>query len=195
MIKYNTEMPQLLMREYGRNMQKLVEHCMSIEDKEERTKFAYSIANIMGRLFPETAGENEKNRIVWDHINMMSGFKLDIDFPVEVLKENESRPKPEKISYNKKLDQFRSYGNNIIRMIREVAAMEGGVEKDNLIFLIANQMKKLLVTVNSDSVTDKRIFKDIKEISGGVIDIDANNYKLNDYIGISPTETKKKKKK
>lgn len=196
MIEYNTAMPKLEMREYGRNIQKLIEHCISLEDKEERTKCAYAIADIMVNLFPELKSEKDNNRKVWEHINLISGFKLDIDFPCEVLSENEMRPEPAKIPYSKKSDRFRVYGTNLQKMIKEISAMEGGIDKDRLIFLVANQMKKLLVSVNVDSATDQRVFNDIREISGGSIDIDAENYRLNEYIGVvNPNEGKKKKKK
>ena len=195
MIKYNTELPQLNMREYGRHIQKLINHCVAIEDRAERTRCAQAIAGIMCRLFPELNGEDETNRTVWDHINLMADFKLDIDFPCEVLKEDEIRPVPNKIPYPNKNDKYRCYGDNIVRMVKEVTRMEGGTEKDNLIFLLANQMKKLLVSANADASSDARVFKDIRDISGGAIDIDAENYKLNDYIGITSNEGKKKKKK
>lgn len=195
-MEYNTAMPKLEMREYGRNIQKLIDYCVALEDKEERTKCAKSIAEIMSKLFPDLKGDEENNRKVWDQINIISGFKLDIDFPCEVLGENEQRPHPTKIPYSHKSDRFRVYGSNLIRMIREISEMEGGSDKDNLIFLVANQMKKLLINVNADVATDVRVFKDIKEISGGRIDIDAESYRLNEYIGISPAgEGKKKKKK
>lgn len=196
MVKYNTELPDLKMREYGRHIQKLVDHCVSIEDRTDRTKCAYSIAEILSRLFPEQNGEDINNKKIWDHLNMIAGFKLDIDYPCEVINENDASTTPSKIPYSNKSDNYRCYGNNIIKMIHEISSMEGGVEKDNLIFLVANQMKKLLVNVNADSATDHRVFKDIRDISRGAIDIDATTYKLNDYIGISnPKEQKKKKKK
>lgn len=196
MIDYNTRLPKLQMREYGRNMQKLVDHCVKMEDREQRTQFAYAIAEVMLQLFPDLNGEDITNRKVWDHINVMSGFTLDIDFPCEVLTETEMRPKPEKIAYSKKSDKFRVYGSNLVRMIREISRMDGGVDKDRLIFLVANQMKKLLISENVDSATDKRVFNDIREITGGSIDIDADTYRLNDYIGVAnPQDSKKKKKK
>ena len=196
MIEYNTSQPKLEMREYGRHIQKLVKYCCSIEDREERTRCATAIAEKMSQLFPELKSDDENNQKVWDQIYMISDFKLDIDFPCEIIKEKDLRPKPEKIKYARKSDRFRVYGSNLVKMIKEISAMEGGVEKDRLIFLVANQMKKLLVSVNADSATDKRVFNDIKEITGGRVDIDPENYRLNDYIGVShPQENKKKKKK
>ena len=194
-MEYNTSMPKLEMREYGRHIQKLVDHCVNISDREERGKCAYSIAEIMLQLFPELQGEDIRSRKLWDHLNFMSGFKLDIDFPCEVLDAREMRPSPSKIPYAAKSDRFRVYGNTLVRMIKEISKMEGGVEKDRLIFLVANQMKKLLVNVNPDSATDIRVFNDIREITGGSIDIDASNYRLNEYIGVAPQQEGKKKKK
>lgn len=196
MVEYNTNLPKLEMREYGRNIQKLIEHCCTIEDREERTKMAFAIAEVMVQLFPDLSGDDIKNKRVWDHINVISGFKLDIDFPNEVLSQPELRPEAKKIPYSVKTDRFRVYGNNLVRMIKEISSMEGGVDKDKLIFLVANQMKKLLINIDADSATDRRVFNDIREISGGRIDIAPETYRLNEYIGIAnPQDNKKKKKK
>lgn len=194
MVEYNTALPKLEMREYGRHIQKLIKHCVAIEDREERTHCALAIAELMQQLFPDLNGD-EKTNIVWDHINIISGFQLDIDFPCEVQKSDEPRPKPSHIPYAKKSDRFRVYGTNLIKMVKEVAKMEGGIEKDRLIFLLANQMKKLLVTENADSATDRRVFNDIREMTGGAIDIDGETYRLNDYIGVGGSQDQKKKKK
>ena len=101
MIKYNTALPKLNMREYGINIQQLVDHCVSIENREERTNFAYEIAEMMGRLFPELKSDDETNKKVWDHLNIISGFRLDIDFPCEVLTEQELKHNPSQIPYSK----------------------------------------------------------------------------------------------
>lgn len=196
MIEYNTALPKLVMREYGRTIQKLVEHCVSIPEREERTKCAYAIADIMKKLFPELNGNEEGNPTVWQHINMIAGCRLDIDYPVEVPEEDEKKVAIKPIPYALKSDRFRVYGGNMVKMVQQISDMEGGIEKDRLIFLVANQMKKLLVNVNNDSATDARVFNDIKEITKGGIDIDPSNYRLNDYIGVNnQNEPKKKKKK
>ena len=194
-MEYNTALPKLKMREYGRHIQKLINHCLVLEDREERNKCAYAIAEIMVQLFPELNGEGVQSRKVWDHINLISGFKLDIDFPVEVLSVNEMRKSPSNIPYPKKTDRFRVYGSNLVNMIKEISKMEGGVEKDRLIFLVANQMKKLLINENADIATDRRVFNDIREITNGGIDIDSDSYRLNEYIGVALQQEGKKKKK
>ena len=194
MIRYNTQEPQLVIREYGRHIQKMIQHISSIEDREERNRYAQRVAAIMTRLFPELAVDPD-GRKVWDHINLISGFTLDIDFPCEVLSMAEMRPQPASIPYSKKSESYRIYGKNIVDMIREVSKMEAGTEKDKAIFLIANQMKKLLIGSNADSAGDNRVFNDIRAISRGLIDIDPANYKLNEYIGVVGHQENKKKKK
>lgn len=195
MIKYNTSEPKLKMPEYGRHIQRLVEHCVTIEDRDERTRFAYMIAGAIAKLFPSSIDENGNYRKIWDHINVISDFKLDIDFPVEVITEEEINPTPKVIPYGKSFDRFRQYGKNIVEMIHTISDMENCVEKDQLIFLVANQMKKLLVSQNPENATDIKVFNDIKEISRGAIEVDPENYRLNEYIGVVQPEGKKKKKK
>lgn len=194
-ITYNTSEPQLLLPEYGRNIQRMIDHCVMIEDKEERTRCAFAIADVMATLFPSIVGEKGDRQKIWDHINIMSRFELDIDFPCEVITKEELSPNPEKIPYNNTLTRYRHYGKNIQQMVREVAAMENCVEKDQIIFLIANQMKKLLISQNPEAVSDEKVFNDIAEISEGKIIINPENYRLNEYIDVAQTSSSKSKKK
>lgn len=194
-IPYNTSEKKLVLPEYGRNIQRMVDRCVEMEDREERTRCAYSIADSMAVLFPSAVGENGDMKKIWDHINIMSGFNLDIDFPCEVLTKEQLQPKAKDIPYSKNISRFRQYGKDVQQMIEKVSDMENCVEKDQLIFLIANQMKKLLVTQNPEGVSDSKVFNDIREISKGKIVIDGENYRLNEYIGVAvPAKGKKKKK-
>ena len=195
MIPYNTSEAILVLPEYGRNIQRLIDHCVMIEDKEERTRCAYAIADVMATLFPSIVGEKGNRQKIWDHINIMSKFELDIDFPCEVIDKDQLSPTPSKIPYNSNLNRYRHYGKNIQEMIIKVADMENCVEKDQLIFLVANQMKKLLLIHNPENVSDEKVFADIAEISKGKILIDSGSYRLNEYIDASPASNGKKKKK
>lgn len=196
MIPYNTSEPQLTMPEYGRNIHKMIDHCVMIEDKEERTRCAYAIADVMATLFPSLLGEKGDRQKIWDHINVMSRFELDIDFPCEVIKAEELTPGHEKIPYSGQFTRYRHYGRNVQDMIRKVADMDNCVEKDQLIFLLANQMKKQLVANNPETVSDIKVFADIADISQGKIQIDPSSYRLNEYIDVAqPVSGKKKKKK
>ena len=195
MIPYNTSEAILVLPEYGRNIQRLIDHCVMIEDKEERTRCAYAIADVMATLFPSIVGEKGNRQKIWDHINIMSKFELDIDFPCEVIDKDQHSPTPSKIPYNSNLNRYRHYGKNIQEMIIKVADMENCVEKDQLIFLVANQMKKLLLIHNPENVSDEKVFADIAEISKGKILIDSGSYRLNEYIDASPASNGKNKKK
>lgn len=195
MIPYNVSELQLALPEYGRNIQRMVDHCVTIEDKEERTRCAYTIADVMARLFPSVIGEGGDRRKIWDHMNIMSDFKLDIDFPCEVIGKDQLVRSKKKIPYTSQFYRYRIYGKNIQSMIRIVADMENCIEKDQQIFLLANQMKKLLVFNNPESASDSKVFADISDISDGKIVIDPETYRLNEYIDNVSAATKGKKKK
>lgn len=195
MIPYNVSEPKLALPEYGRNIQRMVDHCLTIEDRDERTRCAYSIADVMATLFPAVVGEGGDRRKIWDHINIMSGFKLDIDFPCEVITPDKLNVTREKVPYSEGFVRYRNYGKSIQQMIKIVADMENSVDKDNMIFLLANQMKKVLLAVNPENSSDAKVFADIADISNGKIQIDPANYKLNSYVETETQSGKGKKKK
>lgn len=195
MLDYNTSQRPLVMSQYGRHIQEMIDYCCNIEDREERTNCAIEIAGLMSRIFDNGNKSPENQKKIWDHINIISGFSLDIDFPVEVAAKEELNPRPKKIPYQQSISRFRHYGRNIQEMLDYVSAMEGGDEKDALIFLIANQMKKQLISHNPEIATDIRVYNDIREMTRGRININPENYRLNDYVGLMPLDNKKKKKK
>ena len=110
MIKYNTQEKKLKLPEYGRNVQKMVEHCLTIEDRDERMRCAYKIADIMAMTFPNEVGEDGDKKKIWDHINIMADFKLDIDFPCEVIEKEDLDYNPHKVPYNEESLKYRHYG-------------------------------------------------------------------------------------
>lgn len=195
MIPYNVSEPKLVLPEYGRNIQRMIDYCLTIEDREERGRCAYSIADAMATLFPSVVAEDSSRRKIWDHIYIMSDFKLDIDFPCEVVSPEDLVPSKSAVPYNSQFNRYRHYGRSIQEMVKTVADMENSVEKDQLIFLIANQMKKLLVANNPENASDNKVFVDIADISEGKIVINPDSYKLNDYIDTAPAQGKTKKKK
>lgn len=194
MIPYNVSQEQLTLPEYGRNIQKMIDHCLTIEDRAERTACANMIADTMAKLFPSILGEGGNRQKIWDHINIMSRFKLDIDFPCKVVTQEELQPSRMKIPYSSTLVRYRNYGKNLQEMVKIVADMENCVEKDQLIFLIANQMKKILLIQNPENATDSKVFEDIASLSEGRIMIDPSAYRLNEYLETTPSKEKKKKK-
>ena len=195
MLRYNTQLKPLALPEYGRNIQSMVDHCLSIEDREQRTQCAYTIIESMANLFPDLKNGGEYDHKLWDHLAIMSDFQLDIDSPCEVIKPDNLHTKPERVEYQLDGVRRRHYGKTIEAMIMSAADMEAGDEKDELIKLIAAQMKKTLLAVNSDGVEDSRVFRDLMEISGGRIRVDESQMKIREFIiPAQPTGKKKKKK-
>lgn len=195
MIPYNTEMKRLVLPEFGRNVQGMVDYCMSLETKDERTECAHSVVKIMSSMFPELVGPDKDYTKIWDIINIISGFKLDIDFPCEVITEEKLNPKPEKIPYTSSSMRYRHYGKNIEKMIETVAEMEESEEKDHIISMIANHMKKLQLIHNKEGVDDAKILKDLREYSRGKIDLDPQTYLLHEFKDASQPVTQKNRKK
>lgn len=195
MLTYNTQLKHLKLPEYGRNIHQMVEHCLTIEDRDERTRCAHSIINCMNKLFPKLREEENYQQKLWDHLAIMSDFKLDIDFPTEVVNAENLNTLPEKIPYTSEHIRYRHYGKDVERLISEAIKMENGPERDELTLLIANHMKKLLLAVNADGVDDAKIFKDLAEYSHGQILLSPETTKLHEFKIVAPPSGKKKKKR
>ena len=195
MLRYNTQQKPLALPEYGRNIQSMVDHCLTIENRQERTTCAYAIIESMANLFPELKSGGEYDNKLWDHLVIMSDFKLDIDFPCEVITAENLHTHPEKGDYNTITVRRRQYGKILEQMIIKASDVEDEEERIELLSMIANQMKKALFAVNSDGVEHANIFKDIYEISEGRIRIEDGQLNLKDYIIPQQMLGKKKKKK
>lgn len=173
----------------------MVDYCVTIADREERTRCAYSIINTMGNLFPQLRDVEDFKHKLWDHLAIMSDFKLDIDYPCEVIKKENLSTKPDKVEYSLSPIRYRHYGKDVELMIAKAAVMDEGEERDTLISLIANHMKKLMLAVNKDGVEDAKIFKDLAELSHGAIRLDASTYHLHEFKEAPTAQPTKKKKK
>ena len=195
MLTYNPQLKPLALPEYGRMIHQMVEYATQIPDRDERTRCAFAIAKIMKNLFPQEFASPDGERKMWDHINIISDFKLDIDFPVEVSSAEAIHPKPDPIPYGDQNIRHRYYGKNIQMMIDRVAELEEGPEKDSLISMIAHHMKKLMFTHNKEGVNDARILRDLAEYSKGRIQLDPETYILHEFREIEPVQNGKKKKK
>ncbi len=195
MLYYNTAQPHLSLPEYGRNIQHMVDFCITLTDKEQRTACAYAIVETMARLFPNLKGENDDMSKFWDHINIMSGFKLDVDFPCEVMQQEQLNPKPAKIPYNSSRFRHRHYGKLIEQMIGKVSELEESPEKAELVSRLAHHLKKLMLAHNPEAMTDAKILKDLSEFSGGNILLNPDEYVLHDFTMVATPANKKKKKK
>ena len=177
-MKYNTEVKKLALPEYGRNIQNMVDYCVTIQDREERKRCANTIINIMGNMFPHLRDVNDFKHILWDHLAIMADFKLDIDYPYEVVKKEDLYTSPERLPYSNSRFRYRHYGKSLELMIRKATELEEGPAKEHLVRLLATQMKKSFLTWNKEYVDDAKIFKDMEELSKGKIILDENNCKL-----------------
>lgn len=174
----------------------MVDYCVTIPDKEERTRCAYTIVQIMGNLFPQLRDTEDFKHKLWDHLAIMSDFKLDIDFPYDIIKKENLVTSPEPVNYKLEPIMFRHYGKIIERMIDAACDYPEGEEKDALISLIANHMKKLIFSINKDGVEDEKILKDLYIYSKGKINLDAETYRLHEFKEApAPAATTKKGKK
>lgn len=167
---YNTAREKMAIPEYGRNIHKMVQHITTIEDREERNKAARTIISIMGNMNPHLRDINDFKHKLWDHLAIISGFKLDIDSPYEPPEISTLTERPGPVPYNTYPIKYKHYGRILEQMIRAATEMEEGEKKEALIQLIANHMKKSYLAWNRNQVTDEIILKDLRELSGGLID-------------------------
>ncbi len=177
-MKYNTQEEKLVLPEYGRNIQNMVNHCVTIQDRDERKRCADSIINVMGNMFPHLRDVNDFKHILWDHLAIMADFKLDIDYPYEIVKKENLYTRPPRIPYNNSRIRYRHYGKTLERMIQKATEYEPGPQKDQLVRLLATQMKKSFLTWNKETVDDRKIFKDLDELSDGKIILEEGVHKL-----------------
>lgn len=196
MLTYTNRLKSLVLPEYGRNIQNMIERCLDIDDREERTRAAATVVDTMMTLFPTTGDRNEYERKLWDHIIIMSDFKLDVDIPFERVDPAVFEDKPDPLPMPAMPDgQFRQYGALVRQSVALACSMPEGEERSALVMMIANQMKKLLTESTGDVVDDKRIFSDLRMISKGEINISAENAVLYEYTPAPRSASKKKKKK
>jgi len=177
-MEYNTQLKRLILPEYGRNIQNMVDHCVTIKDRGERKRCAQSVINIMGNMFPHLRDVNDFKHKLWDHVAIMSDFRLDIDYPYEILEEENLYTRPERVPYTSSKIHYMHYGRTVETMIAKAAEFPEGKEKEELILLIANQMKKCFLTWNKEVVDDRKIFDDLRELSHGKIDLSEEFLKL-----------------
>ena len=190
-MKYNTQQDKLVLPEYGRNIQSMVNYAMTIQDREERTRCANTIIQIMGNLFPHLRDVEEFNHKLWDHLAVMSNFKLDIDYPYEIIKEDNLYTKPDIVKYKTSNIRYRHYGVILQNMLEKTVQMEDSPEKDSVISLIGNHMRRSYIKMtNENDVDSEKICKDIREYTNNKIDIDPATLKF-ETLKISPQKKNK----
>lgn len=179
-MEYNTQRKKMELPEYGRSVQNMVDHALTIEDRAERQRCANTIVNIMGSMFPHLRDVPDFKHKLWDHLAIMADFKLDIDYPFEVVKKEDLVMKPEKMEYPNGKIRYRHYGRFLEGMITKAVEVEDEVEKKRLLHMLAIQMKKSLNNWNKDGMEDQKIANDLREYTQGAIDLTVEDLGLNE---------------
>ena len=192
-LDYNTQRERLILPEYGREVQSMVDHAVGIADRDRRQQCANAIIAIMKRMFPHSTDSVDNERKLWDHLALMSDFKLDIDYPYDVEQAQTIHAKPEPMSYPMRQIPVRHYGNMMFELFSRLNTMPAGKERDELIRLVANQMKRDLTLWGHGSSDDEKVASDLAEYTDGKVQLDLSTFKF-DRTVIKDNDKKRKKK-
>ena len=193
-LDYNTKREKLMMPEYGREIQKMIDLAVSLPTKEERQKCANTIIQLMETKVPQLADSSDYEQTLWDHLYLMSHKQLDIDWPFDVSEAEKILSKPQPMQLPKDELKLRHYGKLVSDLFEKLKSMPEGEERDTLIFYTANQMKRDLATWGHGSIEDERVANDLARYTDGVIQLDLNTFKFEKVsVAEEPKKTKKKK--
>lgn len=178
-LDYNTQRERLILPEYGREVQKMVDYAITLETKEERQRCAETIIGIMERMFPQSNENVDYEQKLWDHLAIMSNFKLDIDYPVDISEAKSILKKPQPMAYPKQKNPIKHYGSMMFELFDKLKGMEPGPERDELTRLVANQMKRNLMQWSHGSSDDEKIASDLARFTDGKIQLDLDTFRFN----------------
>lgn len=170
-MEYNTSQPRLIIPEYGRNVQKMVDYLSTIENREERNLQTQNLIEIIGNLNPQIRDVSDFKHKLWDHLFIMSDFKLDVDSPYPVPVPETLMEKPKEVEYPTKSGRYRHYGNVLKDMLTHCLTLEEGEYRDRLVNAVANHMKKTYLIWNRDTVENDVILKEITNLTDGKLDL------------------------
>lgn len=166
-MEYNTSLPKMIIPEYGRNIQKMIDFAITVKDREERNRVARAIIDVMGQLNPHLRDVTDFKHKLWDHIFVISEFKLDVDSPYPKPTPETFQTKPERVMYPSNDIRYKHYGKTVERIIAKAKEYPEGEERNELVIQIANLMKRSYLNWNRDSVNDEVILKQLDELSKG----------------------------
>ncbi|MEM7110128.1 MAG: DUF4290 domain-containing protein [Bacteroidota bacterium] len=176
-MNYNTSLSPVVLKEYGRNIEKIVAYLRTIDDKEKRTKYAYTLVELMKQIAPSVKETNETNQKLWDDMFIMAGFDLDVDSPYPVPDKDVLTKPPQRVSYVNNRIKYKHYGRNIELLVKEAIKKEDPQEREDAIIYIGKLMKSFYGSWNKEVIDDAVILDNIKAISGGELSIDLSKVK------------------
>ena len=189
-LEYNTEREHLIIPEYGRHLQKMINHAKSRETKEERNKLAKAIISVMGNLQPHLRDVPDFQHKLWDQLFIMADFDIDVDSPFDKPDREVIQARPEPLKYPQNFPKYRFYGNNIKTMIDVAITWDEGEMKEALTYTIANHMKKCFLNWNKDTVEDAVIYDHLFELSNGKLNLKNSDEELTDSSSLLRTKSK-----
>lgn len=192
-LDYNTQREQLVLPEYGREIQKMVDHALTLPTKEERQACAESIIATMSILFPQGYDAIDLEHKLWDHLAIMSNFQLDIDYPFDVSEAIKAATKPQNVGYTSSHIPVRHYGKLLFDTFERLKNMPEGEERDALVRLTANQMKRALVEWGHGAADNERVASDLAAFTNGKIQLDLGTFKFEKLPAREPEKKRKKK--
>jgi hypothetical protein len=169
--EYNTERPHLILKEYGRNVQKLVEYIRANPDKDKRTELAHTLIELIKQLTPTIKDQPENPQRVWDDLYIIADFNLDINAPYPVPERDILFKKPDRVDYPQSQVRFKHYGKNIEKLVKEALKLEDPQERQDAIIYLGKLMKTFYGNWNKETIDDSVILKDIQQMSGGALDM------------------------
>lgn len=181
-MEYNTSQPKMIIPEYGRNIQKMIDFAITVADREERNRVARAIIDVMGQLNPHLRDVTDFKHKLWDHLFIISDFQLDVDSPYPKPTRETFQTKPELLKYPSNDIRYKHYGKTVERIIAKAREYPEGEERNELVNQIANLMKRSYLNWNRDSVNDEVILKQLEELSKGEL-------KLADISSLRSTQT------
>ena len=179
-LQYNTKRTQLVIPEYGRHVQLMINQIMETQNREERNKMAKAVIGIMGNMNPHLRDVPDFQHKLWDQLYIMSNFELDVDSPYEKPQKEVLEQKPDRLTYPQRNPKYRFYGNNIKSMINVAVNWEDGDLKNALVYNIANHMKKCFFNWNKDTVQDEVILNHLVELSDNKLKVKEEDLPLTD---------------
>ncbi len=194
-LDYNTQREKLLMPEYGREIQKMVDHAVSLADKAERLKCAKTIVRMMETKVPQIRDTADYQQTLWDHLYLMSGKQLDIDWPFDVSGAEKIHSKPAPVPLPQNRIRLRHYGKLVTELTDKLKTMPEGPERDELVRQTANQMKRDLLTWGHGSSDDEKVADDMARLTDGAVQLDLGRFRFDRVTAIAVDEGKKKKRK
>lgn len=168
---YNSTRPRLILAEYGRNVQNMVDYICQLPTKEERNRYAQVVIEMMGFLNPHLRDVADFKHKLWDHLHIISDFKIDVDSPYPIPDRNGLQPKPALLAYPQHRIRYKHYGHTVEKMIEKAKQITDEDRRRQMAESIANFMKMAYVTWNKDSVTDDAILKDLDALSEGALSV------------------------